>query len=572
MSVPNIYAKKMKEKFDYDAVWEPNRKVKVGDYGVLERSGWSQPPLFDRIGNIRDHFKVNFTTRTGPRTATERLLSDGIDMGEVHATTGTQALGGEVSMNVTFTQGNSFIYHGSGMNVVEIEDKLQVWNDLLRHERWQPDYVLVTAGYETEGATVLLCNKENASCTLKGSASLTAGNLADPSVGLTVASTSSDIADYIIPEACIPLIRVVQLSKKKHPHFRKRSEQQRTGRPDSPPDNEGDAEDTDGLRDTHEEDNRASSNDRGSTDNQESQGRDDQGVYSSWWNSTYWRKERLVDMPAGCVYRVHFPSGIIVEKSQTKEKSTRKAFPQSKQIEADSASRIVVQNIDKQRGSIKIVVQNIDEQRGLASQLIQELDPDILLVQDINLHSEEEDFLNNHIAEEESKILGGGNAIIYTKEPSSLTDIQRITSPHPEFGGFVNSKTIVATVSVPKISKIRVVSFHGNNGQPMMSNKSISKLCNHVQAVLEQSELMGDYEDYPAIFAGEFNTWTMKHMEAVTTLMQQAGFEHAFSWPNKGREFPLDHVFLRNLQLTSAKIYKNQSDHEGAILELEIKE
>jgi endonuclease/exonuclease/phosphatase (EEP) superfamily protein YafD len=76
----------------------------------------------------------------------------------------------------------------------------------------------------------------------------------------------------------------------------------------------------------------------------------------------------------------------------------------------------------------------------------------------------------------------------------------------------------------------------------------------------------------PTIFAGDFNTWTQRHLDAVTTKLEEAGFHLAFSWPYPGRDIALDHVFLRGdgIQLVNTRVFSSKSDHQGVLLELQL--
>ncbi len=71
-----------------------------------------------------------------------------------------------------------------------------------------------------------------------------------------------------------------------------------------------------------------------------------------------------------------------------------------------------------------------------------------------------------------------------------------------------------------------------------------------------------------AIFAGDFNTWTQDHLDAVCMCLKPKGFHLAFSWPYPGRDFPLDHVFIRGLNVLHSSHFSCDADHNGALLEL----
>mmetsp|Transcript_21695 Transcript_21695/g.47160 ORF Transcript_21695/g.47160 Transcript_21695/m.47160 type:complete len:154 (-) Transcript_21695:198-659(-) len=149
--------------------------------------------------------------------------------------------------------------------------------------------------------------------------------------------------------------------------------------------------------------------------------------------------------------------------------------------------------------------------------------------------------------------MGYGTAIGSKFEPC---DIKKVQSPYSEFGGFIRKKSIIATVK-----SVQVVSFHGYNGQPF---KSKEKLVAHVEAVLAV------LSPGPALFAGDFNTWSREHLLAVKRPLEEVGFSLAYSWPYPGRDHALDHAFTRGVKIIESRHYSCESDHRGAILELEV--
>ena len=151
----------------------------------------------------------------------------------------------------------------------------------------------------------------------------------------------------------------------------------------------------------------------------------------------------------------------------------------------------------------KVVVQNLEKQRGLATKLVRELAPDVLLAQEISLDTEEDAlFPAHHVSP------SGYGTAVYGR--GDVRDIRAVVSPHAETGGFIYKKTTVALVD-----GVQYVSFHGYNGQP---SKPIDKLVAHVDAVLEA------LRPGPTLFAGDFNTWTTAHRDAVAARLAEAGF------------------------------------------------
>ena len=200
---------------------------------------------------------------------------------------------------------------------------------------------------------------------------------------------------------------------------------------------------------------------------------------------------------------------------------------------------------------MKILVQNLQKKPSLATTLAGEHDPHVMLVQEINLHSETFPFQATYVSS-----MGYGTAI---SSKGGLRNIRLVESPHAEFGGFIRKKTTVCTVDTSTTS-LQFVSFHGYNGQPF---KSIEKLVAHVKAVIAV------LSPGPAIFAGDFNSWSKGHLTAVNIVLEKAGFHLAYSWPYPGRDFSLDHAFLRGVRLKTSSHFESGSDHLGAILEVD---
>jgi len=198
---------------------------------------------------------------------------------------------------------------------------------------------------------------------------------------------------------------------------------------------------------------------------------------------------------------------------------------------------------------IRVIVQNLEKRSALASELIDKYSPDVMLAQEINIYSETnlKSFLTSNVSS-----MGYGTAISSNEQ---ITNIRKVFAPY-ENAFFIKKKTIIA-----RTKGIQFVSFHGYNGQPF---KNVDKLVKHVEAVL--SILTAG----PTVFAGDFNTWSQGHLDAVKIVMEKHGLQHAYAWPYPGRGFPLDHAFVRDVILNNSTYYECSSDHFGAILDLSL--
>jgi endonuclease/exonuclease/phosphatase (EEP) superfamily protein YafD len=198
-----------------------------------------------------------------------------------------------------------------------------------------------------------------------------------------------------------------------------------------------------------------------------------------------------------------------------------------------------------------VLVQNLQKKAGLAGKLAAAHDVDVLLAQEANKSSEARGFY----AASYTSRMGYGTAV-YARDSSSVRNEVHVLSPVAELGGFIRKKTTVVDCG-----PVQFVSFHGYNGTP---GRNLAHLAAHVSAVLAV------LHDGPTVFAGDFNTWTQAHLDAVSDILTPAGFVHSFQWPYPGRDFPLDHVFVRQVTIESSSVVKSEADHRGALLRLSL--
>ncbi len=76
----------------------------------------------------------------------------------------------------------------------------------------------------------------------------------------------------------------------------------------------------------------------------------------------------------------------------------------------------------------------------------------------------------------------------------------------------------------------------------------------------------------PLIFAGDFNTWNTFRWNALLGLLKTQGMDHV-KLPNDERFLKLDHIFVRDLDVLSAKIRNDiyTSDHSPLEFEVRLK-
>jgi len=140
----------------------------------------------------------------------------------------------------------------------------------------------------------------------------------------------------------------------------------------------------------------------------------------------------------------------------------------------------------------------------------------------------------------------------------SVLPIERtmvVLSPHEEILIGVKKATAIGTVD-----GVQFASMHGYNGWP---RKDVEYLIDHVGAVLSAMNSQG-----PAVFAGDFNSWTPEHISEVKRVCHEFGFEFFNSVPYDSKK-TFDMVFIRDLKCSDFKTGRGLSDHPWMSFECE---
>lgn len=76
----------------------------------------------------------------------------------------------------------------------------------------------------------------------------------------------------------------------------------------------------------------------------------------------------------------------------------------------------------------------------------------------------------------------------------------------------------------------------------------------------------------PLIFAGDFNTWNQSRWRGLLHLLKAYGLDHVVI-PNDERTLKLDHIFVKDLDVLSAKIWNTiySSDHSPLELQVQLR-
>eukprot|EP01080_Neovahlkampfia_damariscottae_P003301 gene3301-5742_t len=209
--------------------------------------------------------------------------------------------------------------------------------------------------------------------------------------------------------------------------------------------------------------------------------------------------------------------------------------------------------------TIKVLCYNL-EKRELVSKMLLKYIPDIALFQEwvlaFNQESINLSWSMKYTQSFEKKKKPCGTSIYSLKEPQSVV---HHLSEHSEFVIGVQKSSCAV-----KIDDIWFISIHAYNGFPF---KSVDKLQNHIESTLKS---LGSENKHPIVFAGDFNTWTDVHLDAIKSTCEKFGLSHNFAIPYDEKK-TLDHCFSRGVNVKLLKSDHDDSDHPFFLFEVKKK-
>jgi hypothetical protein len=204
-----LYQQEMHGKIGFFATWLPSSSIELGDIGVLEAG------RFRRVGSLKELGISHPAVRTGQAEdmsySAFAKRSDGASLGAASVVPVAKA-----ELSIQFSSEGGYIFEAIGIRQIEIEEKFALEASLLQaHEqgRWQKEWVVVDALYAAASATIIVSENSQSEIVLKASAAVPLGSLplADPKLGLTVASSSGKLVHIIAANNLRPLYSCVRV-------------------------------------------------------------------------------------------------------------------------------------------------------------------------------------------------------------------------------------------------------------------------------------------------------------------------------------------------------------------------
>lgn len=171
MSLYKVYNRALYDHMQAHAVWWPIvDQAEVGAYGVI-RGG-----VFQRFGNIRDRFGIDFETGAETPTAPLKFASNGVKKTHLDADGEVKTLAelaGAASARVKFefSNENSVYLQIANVHSVSMENLDEIAQRLLKIEPWDPRFKVVWRSYVAEGGTILAAEEKGTEIEFEGAAS-----------------------------------------------------------------------------------------------------------------------------------------------------------------------------------------------------------------------------------------------------------------------------------------------------------------------------------------------------------------------------------------------------------------
>jgi hypothetical protein len=204
-----LYQREMHKNMGFFATWLPSSAIELGDIGVLDAG------RFRRVGSLKELGITGLEVREGAPDNISYSASAERSVGIGAGVSAAPLVTGEVS--IEFSSEGGYVFEAMAMRQLEIADRMVLAATLLQAYQngvWQADWLVVDSLYTAASATVLVSQDTTSKIVLKASAAalpLGALLLADPKLGLSVASSSGRIVHIIAADNLRPLYSCVRV-------------------------------------------------------------------------------------------------------------------------------------------------------------------------------------------------------------------------------------------------------------------------------------------------------------------------------------------------------------------------
>ena len=217
MSIRNSYQHELSQKLNYFANWLPNRPLKIGDVGPIEKRHFvyeynlaSKSPELFKTRPSDSPFDIQYYTEGSAKI---EFLSDS-SLPDINPLVKSKQ-----SIKIKFENEKSILFEAKGAIIKRVEAGNLLRQRLITlflENEWQLDLTIVTEIVEVEIATIIITNKANAEVVLRSDNEIpvTGTDLLTVNASLAVEDKSSTELCMVGVSKVVPLFRLSRLRKK----------------------------------------------------------------------------------------------------------------------------------------------------------------------------------------------------------------------------------------------------------------------------------------------------------------------------------------------------------------------
>jgi len=203
-----LYQREMHDNLGFFATWFPGDPMEIGDAGVFEGG------RFRRTASLKE---LGIAYELGAGQGSQNVQYTSTQGTKMTASGGAAATAiAKAEISIDFSREGAFVFHASNLRPQRLENRATVAHLIVKASekgKWQKDWLLVETLHTAERATIIVSEDSSAGIVLVASAEmpLSAVSLADPKIGLTVASTRGKIVHIVGGKGLHPLYSCLRL-------------------------------------------------------------------------------------------------------------------------------------------------------------------------------------------------------------------------------------------------------------------------------------------------------------------------------------------------------------------------
>jgi len=204
------YQQEMHNNLGFFATWLPSTAIALGDIGVLQSGRFRRVASLNELGVVLTDVREGMPENVSYSASAKR--SDNISVGSRMV---APLASGELS--ITFAGEGGYIFEAMNMKQIEVANRLSLASSILKiydEGRWQKEWLVIDSLYRAESATILVSEDVSSEIVLKANAAMLPAGLlplADPNLGLGIASSSGKIVHILAANNLNPLYSCVRV-------------------------------------------------------------------------------------------------------------------------------------------------------------------------------------------------------------------------------------------------------------------------------------------------------------------------------------------------------------------------